>query len=259
MRLPNPLAFELQDVAQNSALQRAEEAEAALREELREARGQIQRQAEDANRARKTDDAAAAAEASLMQDRLAQMHAGTWFDKVAFRRQVRQERFVRLSFDLQRIEWGQSQQGPMKVLPVAAIIRVDYGDASRSFRCFEYGRPGKPEPGFCLSISTPSRSLDLIASCEHEVEAWLLGLNEVVPYRPERQRFTTHEFFLRRSLLRLEFADGHGGSGDLDPESEDDAASAGTGAGSRGMIKACTGMEHMRNGMKRLMPGYRGR
>jgi len=31
-----------------------------------------------------------------------------------------------------------------------------------------------------------------------------LGLNEVVPYRPERQRLTVQDFLLRRAILRLE-------------------------------------------------------
>merc|ERR1712113_655893 len=101
-------------------------------------------------------------------DRIAKLNGGAWFEKVAFRRQSRQTRFVRVSFDLSRIEWGQHQRGPFKVMPIAAILRVDFGDASRTFRGFEFGHANKPSAGLCLSISTPSRSLDLVAQSERD-------------------------------------------------------------------------------------------
>merc|ERR1711957_535969 len=62
--------------------------------------------------------------------------------------------------------------------------------------------------------------IDLIAQSEREVEAWVLGLNEVVPYRLERQRFTAQEFLLRRAMLRLEVADGQGSHVMLDCHGE---------------------------------------
>jgi hypothetical protein len=141
-----------------------------------------------------------------MQDRLAEMHGGTWFEKVAFRIHVRQPRYVRLSFDLRRVEWGHNARGPYKTLPVDAILRVEFGRASRAFQGYEFGRLcSRPPPaGRCLSITTASRSLDLIASSEREVEVWMLGLSEVIPHRPERQRLSTQDFLLRRALLRLE-------------------------------------------------------
>jgi len=132
------------------------------------------------------------------------MHGGTWFEKVSFKRSLKQKRFMRLSFDLRRIEWAQHERGPFKVLSVDAILRVDYGDASRTFRNYEFGRKDRPAAVRCFSISTPSRSLDLIASSEREVEVWVLGLNEVVPYRMERQRFTAQDYLVRRAILRLE-------------------------------------------------------
>merc|ERR1712232_135067 len=148
-------------------------------------------------------------DATFDQDRISEMNGGSWFEKVGFRRQVRQRRFVRMSFDLSRIEWGTHPRGPCKVIPVADISRIDFGDASRSFRCFEFGHVNRPHPVLCLSISTAFRSLDLVARSEREVESWVLGLNAVVAYPPERQRFTAQEFLLRRAMLKLEAGDIH--------------------------------------------------
>mmetsp|Transcript_30277 Transcript_30277/g.66238 ORF Transcript_30277/g.66238 Transcript_30277/m.66238 type:complete len:958 (+) Transcript_30277:1-2874(+) len=197
------LLEELESAAGESALQRALEAEASLRLELERMRGELERRSE----AQSPEDAVVATDAAALQNRLGEMHAGARFEKVAFRHQLKQSRYVRLTFDLQRIEWGPSERGPFKVLPVGAILRVDYGDTSRTYRCYEFGKQGRPPPGRCLSISTPSRSLDLIATSERDVEVWVLGLNEVVPYRPERQRLTAQDFLLRRAILRLEGGD----------------------------------------------------
>eukprot|EP00927_Polykrikos_kofoidii_P051443 TRINITY_DN45242_c0_g1_i1.p1 TRINITY_DN45242_c0_g1~~TRINITY_DN45242_c0_g1_i1.p1 ORF type:complete len:1011 (-),score=202.37 TRINITY_DN45242_c0_g1_i1:126-3158(-) len=182
----------------SSVVQRAVDAEQALRSELEVSRSDLGQTSEQ-------EDFTAAVDGAMLQERLSEMHGGNFFDKVSFRRQSRQKRFVRLTFDLRRIEWGQSSRGPFTALSVEAILRVDFGDASRAYRSFEFtGRSGRPSPGLCLSISTPSRSLDLIASSEREVENWVLGLNEVVSYCPERQRLTVQDFLLRRAILRVE-------------------------------------------------------
>lgn len=183
-------------------LQRAVEAEEALRRELEEVRGELDRHRERKDQEERAT--SAAADAAAVEARLGELHGGAFFEKVAFHRQQKQMRFVRLTFDLKRIEWAARERGPFKVLPVDAILRVDYGDASRTFRCFEFGRKDRPQPGFCMSISTPSRSLDLIAKSERDIEMWVLGLNEVVPYRPERQRFTAQDFWVRRAILKAE-------------------------------------------------------
>lgn len=206
---PESLLQELEDVAYDSALQRAMDAERALREELQEAYDKLENMKESDAHTHEQEDTAAAAEAASVQERVSEMHGGTWFGKVAFRRQLKQQRFVRLTFDLKRIEWAQNERGPFKALCVNAILRVDFGDVSRTFRCYEFGRANRPNPARCLSISTPSRSLDLIAASERDVETWVLGLNEVIPYRLERQRVTVQDFWLRRALLRLEHGDGN--------------------------------------------------
>jgi len=184
----------------DSALQRAVDAERKLRQELLDIRDELQRRAEVDQQAQ----AEKATDAAVIQDRLSEMHGGGWFEKVAFRTKKRQQRFLRLSFDLRRIEWGASERGAAKALPVEAILRVDFGDASRAFQAYEFNGDGRPPAHLCFSITTPSRTLDLVALSERDVEAWVLGLNEVVPYRPERQRLTTQDFLLRRAILRLE-------------------------------------------------------
>jgi hypothetical protein len=206
---PADLLEELQGVARDSAYQRAIAMEDVLRSELQEARGELEQRWDEERQKQAEEDAAAAADVAATQERLSQMHAGAFFEKVSFKRSLKQRRYVRLTFDCRRIEWGQNQRGPMSIMPVDAILRVDFGDTSRAFRCFEFGRQDRPKPGRCFSICTPSRTLDLIAPSDHEVEVWVLGLNEVIPYHMERQRFTAQEFLLRRTILRLEGPEGH--------------------------------------------------
>jgi len=187
---PGHLLDELKGVAYNSVEQK-------LRKEFQDARGELEKQQQQ-------DAAAAAADAAGVEMRLSQMHAGTVFGKVSFKRSVKQSRYVRLTFDCSRVEWAQHQRGPFNSVLLNSIIRVDYGDTSRAFRCFEFGRHDRPPPGLCLSICTSTRSLDLIASSERDVEVWMLGLNELIPYHLERQRFTVQDFFLRRAMIHLE-------------------------------------------------------
>lgn len=186
-----------------SAIQRARDAEEAMRREVHEVRCEISRREQEDRQKEEESALLAAAEAARAEERMTQMHGGTWFEKVAFHRQLKQVRFARLTFDLKRIEWGHRERGPMKSLAVNAIVRVDFGDASRTFRAFEFGKVSAP-PSRCFSISTPSRSLDLIAQSERDVEVWVLGLNEVVPYSPLRHRLTTQDFHLRRTILRMD-------------------------------------------------------
>lgn len=201
---PDDLLEELKGAATNSAYENALRVEETLRSELQEAREELERHWEDDRHRQTQQNSVAAKDVAAIEFRLGQMHAGAYFEKVSFKRGLRQTRYARLTFDCRRIEWSQNERGPFKVMPVQAILRVDFGDASRAFRCFEFGHRSRPSAGRCLSICTPSRSLDLIAPSEREVEVWVLGLNEIIPYRLERQRFTEEEFLLRRALLRLE-------------------------------------------------------
>jgi len=178
--------------------------EVGLRRDLQEAHGELERHWEEENRRQQAEDASAAADTAAIEVRLSQMHAGTVFEKVSFKHNVKQSRYVRLTFDCRRVEWAKHERGPFKPFPVQSIARIDYGDASRAFRCFEFGRRDRPAAGQCMSICTSTRSLDLIASSEHDIEVWVLGLNEIIPYRLERQRFTAQEFLLRRAMLHLE-------------------------------------------------------
>lgn len=205
---PDSLLEELEGAARDSMLQRAIEAEEALRRELEDVKGKLEQRKEEEKDEQEEKAAAAAADAANVEEKLGELHGGTFFDKVAFHRQLKTLRFVRLTFDLKRIEWGPRERGPFKMMSVDAIMRVDFGDASRTFRCFEFGKGERPSPALCMSISTPSRSLDLVAKSERDIEMWVLGLNEVVPYRPERQRFTAKDFYLRRAILKVEAADG---------------------------------------------------
>lgn len=205
---PDSLLEELEGAARDSMLQRAIEAEESLRRELEDVKGELERRKGEEVEVHEEKAATAASDAASVEEKLGELHGGTFFDKVAFHRSLKQLRFCRLSFDLKRIEWGPRERGPMKMMSVDAIIRVDFGDASRTFRCFEFGKGERPDPGLCMSISTPSRSLDLVAKRERDIEMWVLGLNEVVPYRPERQRFTAKDFYLRRAILKVESAKG---------------------------------------------------
>mmetsp|Transcript_17776 Transcript_17776/g.41232 ORF Transcript_17776/g.41232 Transcript_17776/m.41232 type:complete len:850 (-) Transcript_17776:13-2562(-) len=200
--------------------QMALEAEARLRKEQEEVRGELEQQTNESKHRFAEETSAAAAAASAVEERMGIMHGGTWFEKVPYRRQARQRRFVRLSFDLQRIEWASQIRGPVKALPVQAIVRVDYGDASGAYRCYEFAH-SRPPPTLCFSIITPSRTLDFIAKAESSVEVWVLGLNDLVPYRPERQRLTAQDFWVRRAMLRLESPIGLGSLAEeeLDAES----------------------------------------
>merc|ERR1712194_52791 len=168
-----------------------------------------------------------------------------------------------MSFDLNRIEWGQHPRGPFKMMPISAILRIDFGDANR------------PRASLCLSISSPSRSIDLIAQSEREVEAWVLGLNEVVPYRLERQKFTAQEFRLRRAMLRLEVGDGdepHVMSDrrtkSLAADQDCDGLSGCTSTSSKTSMTTCSrqpsatsgrsGSESVRSRFRNMIPGKRG-
>jgi len=237
-----------------TAIQNAVQAETMLKQELERDQGDAQIEAE--RLLHEQQDAKVATNAAALQDRLSEMHGGSCFDKVAFRRQQRQPRFVRLSFDLRRIEWGQHEQGPMKALPVEAILRIDFGDASRTFRSFEFAGRQPPLAGQCLSISTPSRSLDLIARSERDVEIWVLGLNEIVPYRPERQRLTAQDFLLRRAILRLEAGgkDVEEGSGPVSAAAEGECdADSTTSSRTTSVVSSAVG----RGGVafRRMLPG----
>merc|ERR1719215_3788 len=107
---PESLFDELQDVvASNSAMQRALDAESALRAELEAVREELEqrrrdgekaqeeaeRRAEEERLAREEACAAAAAEAARIQERLEDMQMGAWFDKVGFHRRSPHPRFVR--------------------------------------------------------------------------------------------------------------------------------------------------------------------
>merc|ERR1712054_44863 len=187
-------------------------------------------------------------------------HAGVLFGKVSFKRNQKQLRYVRLTFDCRRIEWSPNQRGPFKGFPVNAISRIDYGDASRAFRCFEFGRRDCPAPSLCMSICTASRSLDLIASSERDIEVWMLGLNEIVPYRLERQRFTAQEFFLRRAMLRMEVgtcSDAIAGDETVEPDGIQ-CEMSGSAATGTGVLDAAQAAGSNGRGILRGMPGRWG-
>jgi hypothetical protein len=203
---PLQLMDELKTAAHHSV-------DASVRRDLEQTRVELEQCWHNEEQKRYEEDTAAAADVAGIELKLSQMHAGTFFDKVSFKRSVRQSRYVRFTFDCRRVEWAQQQRGPFKSIAVNSITRIDYGDASRAFRCFEFGRRDRPAPGLCMSICTASRSLDLIASSEQDIEVWILGLNELIPYRLERQRFTAQEFFLRRAILNLEATSGEAGPG----------------------------------------------
>merc|ERR1719215_2247710 len=85
---PESFFDELQDVvASNSAMQRALDAESALRAELEAVREELEQrrrdgekaQEEEERRAREEACAAAAAEAARIQERLEDMQMGAWF------------------------------------------------------------------------------------------------------------------------------------------------------------------------------------
>jgi len=200
---------ELDQRREEQLLREESGAEVTLQAELEAAREELEQRREEQMLREEAEDEAAAAQAAHVQDRLDEMLQGAWFEKLAFRRQVRQPRFVRLTRDFQYLEWSAKEDCDFKRMPINAVLRVDYGDASRTYRALEFGRDAPPV-SLCFSILTPSRSLDLIAQSERQVKVWMLGLNEVVPYRPERQRFTAQEFRLRRALLRLEDGEGDG-------------------------------------------------
>jgi len=136
--------------------------------------------------------------------RVGEMHGGTYFEKLAFHKDKRERRFVRLTFDRQRVEWGTQERSLKKELSVASIVRIDYGDASRAYRACEFLSKDRPHAGRCLTITTASRTLDLIASSERDVESWVLGLNGVIAVHPERHHFTRRDFLGRQRMLHME-------------------------------------------------------
>jgi len=161
-------------------------------------------------------------EAAKTGKRVEDMQHGALFEKLAFHKDRREQRFVRLSFDTKRIEWGVGAGSTKKALPVEAIVRIDYGDASRAYRCCEYLR-NRPLASRCFTIASASRTLDLIATDDLAAEAWVLGLNSLIPALPERRQLISQDFHVRSKVLQLELAPG-AGVGDLETMSNASAA-----------------------------------
>merc|ERR1719440_134964 len=98
-----PLLEELKCVAHNSV-------ENSLHRELEQARSELAWHHENEDRRQKQQDDIIAADVAGIQSRLGQMHAGNLFDKMSFKRNARQCRYVRLTFDCRRVEWAQNQR-----------------------------------------------------------------------------------------------------------------------------------------------------
>lgn len=81
-------------------------------------------------------------------------------------------RLVRCSFDLSQVEWmelrGDKVHGSV---PTASIVSIEYGHSTRIFR---ERAPKTSQPTHCLSLCTPSRSLDLECCSEQERQLWSL-------------------------------------------------------------------------------------
>lgn len=182
----------------------ATEAKQSLQEKFDVVSASLQDRLDKEQADRRERAVAEAAEAKAAEERLSEMHGGAYFKKIAFHRKKQEMRFVRLTFDLSRVEWGTNDRDLSRSIPVASISRVDFGEASRAFRCCEFLQSERPEPGRCLTIASPARTLDLIAKTDRDVEAWVLGLNSVISVHPLRQRFIAQDFVARRELLRME-------------------------------------------------------
>merc|ERR1712224_31464 len=106
---PHSLFQELYGVVCETALQRAEGREAELTMEMKEAGSALEQRSE-------VSESTAAKDAAIVQRRLRDMRKGTWFEKVAFRTDKLQARFVRLSGDLSRVEWAKAETGPFSAV-----------------------------------------------------------------------------------------------------------------------------------------------
>jgi len=92
------------------------------------------------------------------------------------------------------------------VCKLQQVTGLDYGDTSRSFRLQEH-REWRIAPHLCLSIdvSNPGHGLDLVALNERDAETWVLGLNSLIPFYPQRVFYTSEEFAMKKAALKAQY------------------------------------------------------
>eukprot|EP00742_Colponemidia_sp_Colp-10_P008861 GILJ01009624.1.p1 GENE.GILJ01009624.1~~GILJ01009624.1.p1 ORF type:complete len:662 (+),score=109.90 GILJ01009624.1:94-1986(+) len=150
------------------------------------------------------------------------IESGSVLQKLSYRNAVLQPRFVRLSPNMEQIQWGvvTKNKTTSKFVNVADVIRVDFGYQTRAYiaqkNTAAKGRgasasalatsPGGSSlpPYLCFSVIMRDRTLDFIAPDDQTVERWVLALNALVAHKPGQDHMAPSQWRWQKVLAKID-------------------------------------------------------
>eukprot|EP00743_Colponemidia_sp_Colp-15_P006521 GILK01007024.1.p1 GENE.GILK01007024.1~~GILK01007024.1.p1 ORF type:complete len:694 (+),score=103.76 GILK01007024.1:56-2083(+) len=143
------------------------------------------------------------------------VESGSVLQKLSYRNAVLQPRFVRLSPNMDQIQWGvvNKNKTTSKFVTVSDVIRVDFGYQARAYvaqrNTAAKGRAASAmgnslPPYLCFSVILRDRTLDFIAPDDQTVERWVLALNALVAHRPGQDHMAPSQWRWRKVLAKID-------------------------------------------------------